>query len=90
MNWLERIEVLISSDVIGVVSFGDLFSYWLVLLGEIPGTDDKIFHLGDTEREALWDYIRGYEFNLVVRLFARYRRAGQVGVKGFKPRPARK
>jgi hypothetical protein len=86
--WLERIEVLISNDVISVSGFGDLFSYWLVLLSEIPGNDDKIVHLGDVEREALWDYIRGYEFNLVVRLFARYGRAGRAGVKSFKLRPA--
>lgn len=88
LNWLERIEVLISNDVIGVAGFGDLFSYWLMLLSEIPGANDTLVHVGDTEREAIWDYIRGYEFNLVVRLFARYHRAGKVDVRGFKPRPA--
>jgi hypothetical protein len=87
--WLERIEVLISNDVISVGGFGDLFSYWLVLLSEIPGEDDMIVHLGDVEREAFWDYVRGYEFKLVVRLFARYGRAGRLGKKSFKLRPVR-
>ncbi|MEW6643650.1 MAG: hypothetical protein AB1586_24280 [Pseudomonadota bacterium] len=88
LNWLERIEVLIGNDVISVGGFGELFSYWLVLLTEIPGNEDKIVHLGDAERQAIWDYIRGYEYNLVARLFARYGRAGPVGIKSFKPRPA--
>ena len=85
--WLERIEVLISNDVIDVGDFGDLFFYWLVLLGETPQSNDGITHLGDIQRKALWDYIRGYEFNLVVRLFARYARADRAGTSGFRPRP---
>ncbi|MCP3441438.1 hypothetical protein [Bradyrhizobium sp. CCGUVB14] len=88
LKWLERIEVLIGNDVISVGGFGELLSYGLVLLTEIPGNEDKIVHLGDAERQAVWDYIRGYEYNLIVRLFARYGRAGPVGIKSFKPRPA--
>ncbi|MHC1949624.1 hypothetical protein IF803_35390 [Bradyrhizobium sp. UFLA06-06] len=84
--WLERVEHLIRHDVIGAVGFGELFSYWLVLLGEIPHPCDKINHLSNADRAALWEYIRAYEFNSVVRLFARYGRAGPVGQDGFVPR----
>ena len=84
--WLERIEHLIRYDVIGPVGFRDLFSYWLVLLTEIPQPGDRITHLPDPARAALWEYIRSYEFNSVVRLFARYGRAGPVGADGFVPR----
>ncbi|MCA1471173.1 hypothetical protein I6F09_25240 [Bradyrhizobium sp. IC3195] len=84
--WLERIEHLIRYDVIGTIGFGELFSYWLVLLGEIPQPGDRINHLSNEGRAALWEYIRAYEFNSVVRLFARYGRAGPVGRDGFLPR----
>ncbi|MGY3131161.1 hypothetical protein ACVWZM_001843 [Bradyrhizobium sp. USDA 4501] len=84
--WLERIEHLIRYDVIGAVGFRDLFSYWLVLLGEIPQSGDRINHLSNEDRAALWEYIRAYEFNSVVRLFARYGRAAPVGTDGFVTR----
>ena len=78
---------MIRNDVISVGGFGDLFSYWLVLLGEIPQSDDRIAHLSNDARKALWKYIRLYEFNAVVRLFARYGRAAPVGKEdGFIPR----
>ncbi len=87
---LERIDALISADVIDQGQFGDLFSYWLKLMGERPLLEDmNLTHFGDPQREALWRYIRCYEFNGVVRLFARYGRADKVGVDpkaAFRPK----
>jgi hypothetical protein len=76
---LESIEHLIVNGVIGSRNFGELFSYWLMLLGEIAQRDDNIAHLSDSARRALWTYIRVYRFNGVVNLFARYGRAAPVG-----------
>ncbi|BAM89469.1 hypothetical protein S58_34760 [Bradyrhizobium oligotrophicum S58] len=78
--WLERIEYLIKSDIVSEEGFGDLFSYWLVLLGEKPQPQDKVAHLSDAARKAIWSYIRSYQYNSVVQLFARY---GRVGENGF-------
>jgi len=77
---LETIEHLIVQGVIDSGGFGELFSYWLMLLGEIAKRDDKIAHLPDDARRALWAYIRVYQFNAVVKLFARYGRAAPVGI----------
>jgi hypothetical protein len=77
---LETIEYLIANGVIGSRDFGDLFSYWLILLGEIARRDDKIAHLSDEARRALWTYIRIYQFHAVVALFSRYGRAAPVGI----------
>jgi hypothetical protein len=76
---LESIEHLIVNGVIGSRNFGELFSYWLMLIGEIARRDDNIAHLSDHARHALWTYIRVYQFDGVVNLFARYGRAGPVG-----------
>jgi hypothetical protein len=77
---LERIDALISADVIDQDQFGDLFSYWLKLMGEKPLPEDmNLTHFEDPQREALWRYIRLYEFNGVVRLFERYGRAAKEG-----------
>ena len=88
---LESIEHLIVNGVIGSRNFGELFSYWLMLLGEIARPDDNIAHLSDDARRALWTYIRVYQFNGVVNLFVRYGRAGPVGTDDrFVPRAATK
>jgi hypothetical protein len=86
---LERIENLMQNGVIARKDFGDLFSYWLQLLGEWPKPGDTIAHFGDSRRRKLWQYIRGYEFNGVVRLFEKYGRAapaGQPADVAFRPR----
>lgn len=77
---LEAIEHLIVNGVIGERSFGELFSYWLMLLGETARSGDKIAHLPDEARRALWAYIRVYQFDGVIRLFARYDRAAPAGI----------
>jgi hypothetical protein len=88
---LESIEHLIVNGVIGSRNFGELFSYWLILLGEIARPDDSIAHLSDDARRALWTYIRVYQFNGVVNLFARYGRAGPIGTNDrFVPRATTK
>jgi hypothetical protein len=84
--WLERMEFLIGNGVISAKGFGDLFSYWLMLTGEISRPDDEVNHLEDAPRRAFWMYIRAYQFNAVVRLFQRYGRAAPVGVDGFRAR----
>lgn len=81
LTQLESIEHLIANGVIGVRDFGGLFSYWLTLVGEIARPDDKIGHLPNNARRALWTYIRVYQFNAVVHLFARYSRAAPPGVE---------
>ncbi len=78
---LETIEHLIVNGVIGSRDFGELFSYWLMLLGEIARSDDRVAHLSDDARRALWTYIRVYQFNAAVDLFARYGRAAPVGIE---------
>jgi hypothetical protein len=77
---LERIESLIAKGVIPSKDFGDLFEYWLELIGERPRDIDQLTHFSDGRRRALWSYIRQYRFNGVVRLFARYARAARVGI----------
>lgn len=78
---LERIDGLISADVIDQGQLGDLFSYWLKLMGERPLSEDMtLTRFEDPQREVLWRYIRMYEFNGVVRLFARYGRADKQGI----------
>ncbi len=68
---LERIEALISKDVISADDFADHFSYWIKLIGDI--SDKNNFTQFSAERrETLLKYINGYEFNGVIRLFARY------------------
>jgi hypothetical protein len=74
---LERIENLIRNGVITKTDFGDLFSYWLELMGEHPRDSDSLVHFGNQRRKRLWRYIRKYRFNGVVRLFHRYDRALQ-------------
>jgi hypothetical protein len=79
---LERMNGLIDAGVVSRDEFFELFSYWLRLLAERPSPeqDMKLRHFGDRRRRALWEYIRGYEFNGVIRLFQKYGRAGEVGV----------
>jgi hypothetical protein len=87
---LERIEHLISKEVISEEDFGDLFSYWLELLGERARPDDTLTHFTDARRKRLWKYIRLYQFNGVVRLFGRYGRAAPEKTPpqlAFVPRP---
>jgi hypothetical protein len=80
LHGLERIEVLIREGVIDHENFGELFSYWLKLLAETPLENDlQISHLRNKTRERLWEYIRRYEFNGVVRLFRSYDRAAPIG-----------
>ncbi len=81
LSRLERINGLIDAGVVSRGEFFDLFSYWLRLLAECPKPEEdmQLRHFGDRRRRALWEYIRGYEFNGVVRLFQKYGRAGDVG-----------
>jgi hypothetical protein len=72
---LELIDFLIDKEVISAAHFAEQFNYWLILLGELPSPGDKLTHFSDDNRQALWNYIRIYEFNGVIRLFARYGRA---------------
>ena len=91
---LERIDTLIGNGVIAEDDFGQLFSYWLELMGEWPRDDDTVIHMGNKRRQRLWLYIRNYRFNGVVRLFHRYDRAASVGTpadQAFRrrnPRPS--
>jgi len=78
-NHLERIELLIKNDVIAKADFGDLFSYWLQLIGERPLQDDSIDHLTNDLRETIWIYLRKYRYDGVIRLFERYGRAAPSG-----------
>jgi hypothetical protein len=71
-------DILIKEGVVSSREFGDLFSYWFELLGEIPNTEDQIVRMSDRRRQALWTYIRRYRFDGVIRLFRRYGRAGPV------------
>lgn len=75
---LERIDNLIARGVIDAGDFERLFSYWLQLIGEIPQPGDTLNHFDDARRRALWQYIRTYRFDGVVRLFGRYGRAATV------------
>jgi CRISPR/Cas system-associated endonuclease/helicase Cas3 len=70
---LERIESLIKNGVISKSNFADHFSYWLKLMDE--NKPEKLSHFSDAKRIALWNYIRDYEFNGVIKLFARFGRA---------------
>ena len=68
---LERIEALISKDVISADDFADHFSYWIKLIGD--NSDQKnLTQFSAERRETLLKYIKGYEFNGVIRLFDRY------------------
>jgi hypothetical protein len=66
---LERIEALISKKVIAPEDFADHFSYWLKVIGD-PKEPQTQFSAD--KRKTLLDYINRYEFNGVIRLFARY------------------
>ena len=66
---LERVDALISKEVISPDDFHDHFSYWIKLIGDPKGPDD---HFSDEKRRTLIGYINKYEFNGVIRLFARY------------------
>jgi hypothetical protein len=70
---LERIESLIENGVIKRKDFEHYFSYWLKLVDENSTTPLTNFH--SEKRLALWTYIRQYEFEGVVKLFARFGRA---------------
>ena len=69
---LERIESLMKNGVIAQADFSDHFSYWLKLMDENEPT--KPSHFSIHKRTAFWRYIREYEFNGVIRLFARFGR----------------
>jgi hypothetical protein len=69
---LERIESLIKNGVMTKADFADHFSYWLKLMDE--NEPQKPTHFSINKRTALWQYIRDYEFNGVIRLFARFGR----------------
>jgi hypothetical protein len=70
---LERIEALISKGVISADDFADHFSYWIKLIGD--NSDQKnLTQFSAERRETLLKYIKRYEFNGVIRLFARYGR----------------
>jgi hypothetical protein len=71
---LERMDALIRKGVISPDDFQDYFSYWLVVMGEIQTENDKLQVFVAEKREALWAYIRAYEFRGVIRLFERYGR----------------
>jgi hypothetical protein len=85
---LERIENLIRNDVVSKEDFGELFSYWLELMGERALQGDELVHFGNQRRQRLWNYIRAYRFDGVVRLFEMYGRAGPVGTDSFVARKA--
>jgi len=86
---LERIDNLIARGVIDKGDFERLYSYWLQLTGEIPQERDSLNHLDDERRQALWNYIRTYRFDGVIRLYGRYGRAAGIGIdpdNAFSPR----
>jgi hypothetical protein len=70
---LERIESLIENGVIKPNDFKHYFSYWLNLIDENSIGSTTTF--SDQKKRALWAYIRGYQFNGVIRLFARFGKA---------------
>ena len=74
---LERIESLIENDVIKRNDFEHYFCYWLRLVDENSTSPSSNFH--SEKRLALWAYIRRYEFDGVVKLFARF---GKTKVQG--------
>ncbi|NKL40044.1 hypothetical protein GFL57_03260 [Rhizobium leguminosarum bv. viciae] len=69
---LERIEMLIESGVIGKENFGEVFSYWLYLIGDEKQSGDGLDQFSNAKRQTLIDYIKFYQFKGVLRLFARY------------------
>ena len=71
---LERIEMLIECGVIGEKNFGDMFSYWLHVIGDEKktGGNFELNHFSNSKREALIEYITYYRFEGVMRLFSRY------------------
>lgn len=69
---LERIDTLISSGVISERDFGEYFSYWLQVIGGPASNDGPLVHVVGKKRAALVEYIKCYQFNGVLRLFARY------------------
>jgi len=66
---LERVESLISNKVVAEADFRDHFSYWIRLIGDPKTAGDNF---SADKRQTLIDYINSYEFNGVIRLFARY------------------
>ena len=75
---LERMEALIRKGVISPDDFQDYFSYWLEVMGEIPPKSGNLQIFVAQKRQALWAYIRGYEFGGVIRLFERYGRTAPI------------
>ncbi|MHC2219480.1 hypothetical protein [Rhizobium leguminosarum] len=71
---LERIEMLIECGVIGEKNFGDVFSYWLHVIGDEKDASTSLAHFSNPKREALLEYVKFYQFAGVQRLFARYGR----------------
>ena len=69
---LERIESLISSGVVSQKNFGDFFSYWIRVIGDVKSSGDDLAHFSNRKRDTLVLYINYYQFNGVIRLFARY------------------
>ena len=73
---LERMESLIKNGVIRAQDFEHYFSYWLNLLDENNGSSKT--HLATEKRTVFWNYVREYQFNGVVALFARYGKATPI------------
>ncbi|KAA0694374.1 hypothetical protein DTW90_23890 [Neorhizobium sp. P12A] len=69
---LERIEMLIECGVIGKENFGDVFSYWLYVIGDEKKSGDELDNFSNAKRETLIEYLKYYQFRGVLRLFARY------------------
>ena len=72
---LERIESLIKNDVIKADDFRHYFSYWLNLVDENSTSSPTTFNT--EKKRALWTYIRRYEFDGAINLFARFGKAKQ-------------
>jgi hypothetical protein len=70
LDRLERIESLIENGVIKQNDFRHYFSYWLNLVDENSISSSTTFNY--EKKQALWAYIRQYEFDGVVRLFSRF------------------
>ena len=82
---LERMDALIRKGVISPDDFQDYFSYWLDVMGERPTDNENLQVFVAQKREALWAYIRGYEFRGVIRLFERYGRTKSASLRATPP-----
>lgn len=68
---LERIETLISNQVISDENFRDLYSYWINIIGT-TNNNSEVRHLSAAKRDAIIRYVNDYRFNGVIRLFRRF------------------